>query len=602
MSRHQRRALPSPSLPSPSRPTPSLPISALPSPALPSPALPRRTLLRAAPALGWTARPATAAEIAGHASGGVAGLASAPTLPGGLVPYAVTFVNWSGEVRLDPVWRVDASTAAQVADLANWAAATGWRLRAVGFGHTWSPLLADPTRSDLSRVLLVDIRAGLGTVRVDTTTRRVTAGAGATLDAIHNALDGAGLALAHAPAVGAITIGGALAIGAHGSGIPAKGESIRAGWTFGSLSNAVASLEAVVWDPAAGRYAVTTFPRSDPRTPALLCHLGRAFVTAVTLQAGTATRLRCQSSTTAYTMDGLCAPPGTWSLLGGPTVSSLLDRCGRLEIQLFPFTSTPWVKLWSLAPTRPLLSRPVNEPYNYGFADNPPTSVLDLLGSPSQTPLLGQLMLTATTTGLSLGGLADLWGDPGDVQRYVRPTTLKVAEGAWAVICRRADVQRVLAEFWKAHKTRIARYAASARYPINNVIEIRVTGTDRPEQAPAGGAPPLLSVTAPLAGRADLDTVVWISLVTTPGQPASADFFTEMEAWMFANYAAYAVTRVEWSKGWAYTTTGAWRDPVTLGSRIPASFGPGFAAARDILAALDPRGIYSSPLLDALGV
>ncbi len=555
----------------------------------------RRTVLAAATTAGmWATRPASAAEIA------ASGLGIPPSLPDGLTPYAAAFVNWSGEVRLDTVWRVKAATAQQVADRANWAAGAGWRLRAVGEGHTWAPLIADPARSDLTRVLLVDIRDGLGAVRVDATTRQVTAGAGASLDAVQEALIGARLALAHAPAIGEITVGGALAIGAHGSGIPAKGESVRAGWTFGSLSNAIVSLDAVVWDPAAGRYAVTTVTRSDPRAPALLCHLGRAFITSVTLQAGASTKVRCQS-TTAYSMDALCAAPGSWSLLGGPTLASLLDRCGRVEIQLFPFTGNPWVKTWTLAPSWPLFSRPVTSPYNYAFADNPPTQILDLIaGSPSQTPVLGQLMLTTTSASLTTGLLTDLWGEPGDLQRYVRSTTLRVAEGAWAVVCRRADVQRVVAEFWSAHKSRLGRYAAAGRFPINNVVEIRVTGTDRPTEAPGGGAAPLLSVTSPVAGRPELDTVVWLSALTTPGQPWSPQFYTEMETWMFTNYAAYAVTRVEWSKDWAFTADGAWSDPTTLGARIPGSFGSAYGTARASLDALDPARIYASPLLDAL--
>lgn len=84
------------------------------------------------------------------------------------------------------------------------------------------------------------------------------AGAGASLDAIHESLKASRLALAHSPAVGAITIGGALAIGAHGSAVPARGETSRAGWSFGSLSNAVVSVEAVIWDASAGRYVVAT--------------------------------------------------------------------------------------------------------------------------------------------------------------------------------------------------------------------------------------------------------------------------------------------------------------------------------------------------------
>lgn len=68
--------------------------------------------------------------------------------------------------------------------------------------------------------------------------------------------------------------------------------------------------------------------------------------------------------------------------------------------------------------------------------------------------MLGQLMWTTTTTALTTGGLTDLWGDPNDVLRYVKASTLKVMAGAWAVVCRRSDVQRVRTSFWRAHSSR----------------------------------------------------------------------------------------------------------------------------------------------------
>ena len=89
---------------------------------------------------------------------------------------------------------------------------------------------------------------------------------------------------------------------------------------------------------------------------------------------------------------------------------------------------------------------------------------------------------------------------------------------------------------------------------------------------------------------AGFDTVVWIPVLTTLGKAWSAPFFTEMEAWMFANYATYAVTRVEWSKDWAFTATGPWTDTTTLGARIPGSFRGGYRnGAQHPRRAWDPR-------------
>lgn len=455
--------------------------------------------------------------------------------------------------------------------------------------------MIDPVRSDPAKVLLVDLRTGLAQVSVDAGAKQVVAGAGASLDDIHESLKASRLALAHSPAVGAITIGGALAIGAHGSAVPARGETPRAGWSFGSLSKAVVSVEAVIWDASAGRYVVATIPRSDPRSAALLCHLGRAIITRVRLAAGSGTKTRCQSST-AYSMDSLCAAPGTWTL--GSTASSLLDRSGRLEILLFPFTGNPWVKVWTLALSWPLLSRTVSGPYNYGFADNPPAEILNA-ATGAATPLLGQLMLTTTTISLLASFATDLWGDPADVQRYVRPSTLKEHEAAWVVVCRRADVQRVLSDFWRAHKSRLSAYASRGSFPVNGPIEIRVNSVDSLAQAPAGAvSTPALAATAPVAGRPELDTVVWLSILTKPGTPDAARFFDETESWLFTNSSAYAVPRVEWSKQWAYTAAGAFTDTTMLSTTIPASYGPAYAAARAALNAMDPQRIFSSPLLD----
>jgi FAD/FMN-containing dehydrogenase len=49
------------------------------------------------------------------------------------------------------------------------------------------------------------------------------------------------------PAPGDITVGGMLAINAHGSAIPGTGETRQPGQTYGSLSNPILSLTTVVW-------------------------------------------------------------------------------------------------------------------------------------------------------------------------------------------------------------------------------------------------------------------------------------------------------------------------------------------------------------------
>ena len=88
---------------------------------------------------------------------------------------------------------------------------------------------------------------------------------------------------------------GCLAVDAHGAALPAEGEAHVPGQTFGSLSNLVTSLTAVVWNGS--EYALKTYARSDAAIKPLLTHLGRTFLTSVTLQAAPNYRMRCVSHT-----------------------------------------------------------------------------------------------------------------------------------------------------------------------------------------------------------------------------------------------------------------------------------------------------------------
>lgn len=86
-----------------------------------------------------------------------------------------------------------------------------------------------------------------------------------------------------------------LAIGGHGTCIPAKDEPLAEFASFGSVSNSVVSLKAVVWDQARSKYELKEFTRDNAESSAFLVHVGRAFISEVTLQVPRNRRLRCQS-------------------------------------------------------------------------------------------------------------------------------------------------------------------------------------------------------------------------------------------------------------------------------------------------------------------
>mgnify|MGYP003329200700 CR=1 FL=1 len=103
------------------------------------------------------------------------------------------------------------------------------------------------------------------------------------------------------------------------------------------------------------------------------------------------------------------------------------------------------------------------------------------------------------TTGLDPKTGRPLSYDPTkDVQLYIKPTTLRVAECGFAVSCSRAELQRVLSEFHQQYVSMQQAYRDRGEYPMNCPVEIRVTGIDRPEDCLVPGAQvPLLSAARP---------------------------------------------------------------------------------------------------------
>ena len=220
-----------------------------------------------------------------------------PNFPSSIPLYQQAFQNWSGEIVLEDAWTCAPESDADVVTLANWAYPIEYQVRARGMMHNWSPL-ALPVGSNGTNLVLADTTQHFTALSIDATgsPATVTTQTGVTMDVLLQQLENAELGLTAHPAPGDITIGGALAIDGHGTAIPAVGETPIPGHTYGSVSNLILALTAVVWDAGQGQYVLRTFDRSDPGIQPLLTHLGRSFVTEVTLQVGANSRLRCQSS------------------------------------------------------------------------------------------------------------------------------------------------------------------------------------------------------------------------------------------------------------------------------------------------------------------
>ncbi|AUM16795.1 MULTISPECIES: cholesterol oxidase substrate-binding domain-containing protein [Rhodococcus] len=550
---------------------------------------------------GWTPVHAVPAGSSG------ATLPTPAAFPDGIALYQQAYQNWSKEIMLDAIWTCAPRSPEDVVRLANWAHAHGYTIRPRGAMHGWTPLTI-VNGAPIDKVILADTMVHLNAVSVNpgSAPATVTAGAGATLDAITTALQANGLGWANLPAPGVLSVAGSLAVNAHGAALPADGEAQVPGNTFGSLSNLVTELTVVAWNGS--EYALRTVTRADADSTALLTHLGRTFVTSVTLQAGPNTRMRCQSYTDIDWRE-LFAPAGA----AGRTFESFVRASGRAEAIWYPFTDKPWMKVWSLAPERPATSREVFGPYNYPFSDNVPEPVTDLLGqmtagNPAVAPAFGQVYYNTTVAGLAATNSSDIWGWSKDLQFYIKATTLRLTEGGGAVLTNRANIANVIHDFTQWFHQRIEHYRALGQYPLNGPVEIRCCGLDQPDdvQVPSAG-PPTISATRPRPDHPEWDTAIWLNVLGVPGTPGMFAFYREMEQWMRGHYDNGSATfRPEWSKGWAFGPELPYTDQRIVEQVLPDTYREGVPAdenwdsARAVYNRLDPHRIFSNSFIDRL--
>jgi FAD/FMN-containing dehydrogenase len=534
--------------------------------------------------------------------------AAAATGPDGVPVYPDDYENWTGEFAFDDLLTCAPQSASDVVAAANWCARRGYALRPRGSMHNWSPLstgqqpsermLFADTRQHLTRMELTTLY-GLPAVRVET---------GALVQDVMAFVESQGLGFVTSPAIGEITVGGALAINGHGAAVPAIGEARLPGQTFGSLSNRVLALTAVVWNTRKQRYVLQSFKRTDPEMEGLLVHLGRAFVTDVTLALEPNSQLRCVSHVDIPVSE-LFAAPGS----GGRTIARFLDSAGRIEAIWYPFTERPWLKVWSVAKNQPRGSRRVTRPYNYPFSDNFPDAAMDLArklitGDTAVTPLFGRTLYAVSAAGLLATASHDLWGASKNTLLFIKGTTLRVHESSYVVHTRRANAQQVIHDFPTRYRAQLERYAAEGRHPVNMPVEVRVSGLDHADDLGISGArTAALSALSPRPDRPEWDTGVWLSMLTIPGTPGMYGFFREMEQWVQRHFnGPDSCARPEWSKGWGYTEDAAWQDPSIIGTAFPHAFRAGrngkanWDTALGHLDALDPKRLYRSSFLDTL--
>jgi L-gulono-1,4-lactone dehydrogenase len=138
--------------------------------------------------------------------------------------------NWAGTATAAPARWCQPRSEAEISAAVQGAASAGLRVRALGSGHSFTPVAAtDGVALDLSGwtgITAADARTGLVTVR-----------SGTTLRALNAALGNMGLAMANLGSIDAQTLAGALSTGTHGTGA-----------RLGGLASQVEALELVLAD------------------------------------------------------------------------------------------------------------------------------------------------------------------------------------------------------------------------------------------------------------------------------------------------------------------------------------------------------------------
>ncbi len=140
-----------------------------------------------------------------------------------------TWTNWAGTVSADVIVSTP-GTVAELASVVAGATERGQRVKAVGAGHSFTPIAAtDGVQVRLDRLA--------GIVRADRESGLVTVLAGTRLHALNEALWHLGLSMTNLGDIDAQTIAGAISTGTHGTG--AK---------FGGIATQVAGLDLVLAD------------------------------------------------------------------------------------------------------------------------------------------------------------------------------------------------------------------------------------------------------------------------------------------------------------------------------------------------------------------
>lgn len=315
--------------------------------------------------------------------------------------------------------------------------------------HSWAPLTITST-TPCGKTLLVDTTKHLTAMRILGNSsglhapNNVIVQTGASWEQLLTYLETKGFGVFSFPAVGQMSVGGTLAVGAHGTGFPTRGAKMSSGFRSGSISNLVTSLDAVVWDYEKNAYALRTFIRMrDSDARAFLVHLGRAFITQVTLMVDANYNLRCQSITNIPAAALFSRDHDNENAL-----ANFVENYDRVEAQFFPYTEKTWLKLWTEEKTKNGNAVVIEKPYPYTHGRQVSRQVDRLIalvaaGITRLTPVISRATYEIGVSGVALTRTADVWGPSKNSLLYYHHLAHKFVSLGFNVVTTRSNIQKV---------------------------------------------------------------------------------------------------------------------------------------------------------------
>lgn len=508
------------------------------------------------------------------------------------------------------MWVAVPRTQQDMVRIANWAYRNGYKVRVIGFRHSFCYSSVYPGM-DVSKTILVDTTKYL--THIEKTTSSIPdvvalqIEAGATMESVLTFAETNGASLYHCPAPGQLSIVGVLTVGAHGSGTPPYGENLPPGFSGGTISNAIISLTAVVWSSEAEEYVLETFHRSHPDTKDMIITLGRICITSVILGFGKNYNLECRNIF-EISSNELYAPPEN-SNAWDTTFSKIVDETGRCDILSFGTENKTWAMVWQNKTNIPLLARPVTSPYNYIFNTEIPVELADLYSEVSG--VAGPLVSTFAQKQHFLASLLavpsrHIWGKSKNTLLYVKPETLREHATGYAIITKRSNLQKVVSIVNNIYNSVLTSYRMKKQYPMAGHLQCRVTSTDQSYQ----GLFEVLSMSPArqVPGFDSHNLVLWLAFTSQRHQPGLYQALSDIESRILNEFPMNTTktdplgfVRVEWSKGYAHTPDAGWSNQHVLRNVIPYTYPKDdwnrFVAT---LARLDKQNIFTNDWLNNL--